>query len=169
MIRLAEKADLAGLQTIERAAATLFPDGRIPDVDDVMPIDELERAMNSGLLLVATSHHLVVGFAMALEQDSSLHLAVMAVHPDHGKRGLGQALVLAIIREAARRQHRSVTLTTFADLPWNGPFYRKAGFRVLSDSELSASLRDILAHEESLGMVDRMAMQYVIAELPPSP
>ena len=163
LIRLATREDLVGLQTIERAAATLFPDGRIPDVDDVMPIHELERAMDSGLLLVATSQHLVVGFAMAQEQDSALHLAVMAVHPHHGKRGLGQALVLAIVDEAARRQHRRVTLTTFEDLPWNGPFYRKAGFRVLGDSELSSSLRNILAHEESLGMVSRVAMQYVIA------
>lgn len=163
MIRLAGKADLANLQAIERAAATLFPQGRIPDVDDVKPIDDLEDASDSGLLLVATSQHVVVGFAMAQEQDGSLHLAVMAVHPDHGKRGLGRELVMAMIHEAARRKSPGVTLTTFEDLPWNAPFYRKTGFRVLSDSELSPSLRNILAHEERLGLVNRVAMHYAIA------
>ena len=163
LIRLAGKADLAKLQVIERAAATLFPEGRIPDVNDVMPIGDLERAMESGLLLVATSQRLVVGFAMAQEQDGFLHLAVMAVHPDYGNRGLGRKLVLAMIHEATRRKHPRVTLTTFEDLPWNGPFYRKTGFRVLSDSELSPSLRNILAQEERLGMVNRVAMHYAIA------
>jgi GNAT superfamily N-acetyltransferase len=163
LVRLAGKADLANLQAIERVAATLFPDGRIPDVDDVMPIGDLERAMESGLLLVATSPCLVVGFAMAQEQDGFLHLAVMAVHPDHGNRGVGRKLVLAMIDEAARRKHRGVTLTTFADLPWNGPFYRKTGFRMLSDSELSPALRNLLAQEERLGMVNRVAMHYAIA------
>lgn len=163
MIRLAEKADLANLQAIERAAATLFPEGRIPDVDDVMPIDDLEKATDCGLLLVATSHHVVVGFAMAQEQDGFLHLAVMAVHPDHGKRGLGRELVMAMIHEAAQRKSLGVTLTTFEDLPWNGPFYRKMGFRVLSDSELRPALRRILAHEERLGMFNRVAMQHAVA------
>jgi GNAT superfamily N-acetyltransferase len=163
LIRPAGKADLVDLQAIERAAAILFPEGRIPDVDDVMPIGELESAMDSGLLLVATSQHLVVGFAMAQEQDGLLHLAVMAVHPDHGKRGLGRQLVLAVIQEAARRKRGKVTLTTFDDLPWNGPFYRKLGFRVLHDAEISPSLRNILAHEEKLGMANRVAMQYSIA------
>jgi predicted N-acetyltransferase YhbS len=163
LIRLAEKLDLASLQAIERAAASLFPEGRIPDVDDAMPIDDLERAAINGLLLVATSQRLVVGFAMAQEQDGFLHLAVMAVHPDHGNRGLGRELVMAMIHEATRRKSLGVTLTTFEDLPWNGPFYRKSGFRVLSDSELSPSLRHILAQEERLGMVNRVAMRYAIA------
>jgi len=163
LIRLAEEADLVDLQAIERAAATLFPAGRIPDVDDVMPMSELERAADLGLLLVATSQHRVVGFAMAQEQDGFLHLAVMAVHPDHGNRGVGRKLVLAMIQEATRRGHPGVTLTTFEDLAWNGPFYRKAGFRVLGDSELSPSLRKILAQEASLGMVNRVAMHHAIA------
>lgn len=34
-----------------------------------MPLDDLEEAAESGLLLVATSQCIVVGFAMAQEQD----------------------------------------------------------------------------------------------------
>jgi len=161
-IRPAAKADLACLHAIERAAATLFPEGRIADVDDVMSLVDLENAADEGLLLVATLDESVVGFAMAHELDGCLHLAVMAVHPDYGNRGLGRKLVFAILHEAACRQLSKVTLTTFGDLPFNGPFYQHTGFRVLSDAELSPSLRDIIAHEESLGMLNRVAMQQLI-------
>lgn len=163
LIRLAAKADLASLQAIERAASTLFPAARIPDLDDAMPAGDLEQATDDGLLFVATSEDSVVGFAMAHMLDDSLYLAVMAVHPDHGNQGLGRKLVDAICAEAARRRHSAVTLTTFEDLPWNGPFYRKAGFRALGDEELSPSLRAILVQEARLGMVNRIAMQRKIA------
>lgn len=159
MIRHAQRADLAHLQPIERAASVLFPEGRIPDVDDVMPMDELQRGLLNASLLVAESEGVVVGFAMAKELDGHFHLTVMAVHPKYGKRGFGRMLVQAIIDEAKRRQHPAVTLTTFADLPWNGPFYRSAGFHVLSDKELNPTLRVILAQEASLGMVNRVAMR----------
>lgn len=160
MIQRAVSADLAGLQAIERASAIHFPLGRIPDVDDVMPAGDLQNAIDQGLLFVAHVGDAVVGFAMAQLLDDALHLAVMAVHPDHGQRGHGRALVLAILHEAGDRGLSKVTLTTFADLPFNGPFYRKAGFRVLSDAQLSPALREILEHESALGMANRVAMYW---------
>lgn len=158
LIRPAKKAGLPSLAAIERAAAVLFPPGRIPDMDDVMPLDQLALGADAGLLFVATSEGEVVGFAMAQDRDDCLHLAVMAVHPAHARRGLGRKLVLAIVEEAAKRARAGVTLTTFADLPWNGPFYESVGFRVLGDYELSAALRKVLAQEETLGMSSRVAM-----------
>jgi predicted N-acetyltransferase YhbS len=161
-IRPAETADLAHLHAIERAASALFPAGRIPDPDDVMSMDELESGLAQGSLLVATSQGCVIGFAMARELEGSFYLAVMAVHPHHGRRGFGRQLVLAIVDQAARRKHAGVTLTTFADLPWNGPFYQSVGFRVLSDEALTPALRHLLAQEARLGMVNRVAMRLTI-------
>ena len=126
-------------------------------------MDELEKGLASRSLLVAVSEGSVVGFAMAKELDENFHLTVMAVHPEHGQRGFGRQLVLAVIDEARQRQHPAVTLTTFGDLPWNGPFYRGAGFHVLSDEALSPALRRILAQEQRLGMVNRVAMRCAVA------
>jgi hypothetical protein len=39
------------------------------------------------------------------------------------------------IRSASDGQ---ATLTTFEHVPWNAPYYRRRGFRVLDDGELSA-------------------------------
>lgn len=51
-IRLTEKAELHRLQAMERAADKLFPAGRLPDPDDVMPLEELTEVQSNGLLLV---------------------------------------------------------------------------------------------------------------------
>jgi hypothetical protein len=45
-----------------------------------------------------------------------------------------------------------VTLSTFRDVPWNGPFYRKHGFRDLQPSEWTPSLRAIRKHEAEHGL-----------------
>jgi GNAT superfamily N-acetyltransferase len=157
-IRSAEKADLAALPDIERAASRLFPEGRLPDPGDTMPMEELERAQEQGLVLVAANEGRIVGFTMSKVHDNVLHLHVMAVHPDHGKRGVGTQLVAAVIQQAAQRGLMSVTLTTFEDHPFNAPFYAKSGFRTLHDAELSPMLRGILAQEANLGMTNRVAM-----------
>lgn len=159
-IRLAQTADLACLQDIERTAATLFPEGLLPDPNDAMPIEKLEKAKDSELLLVAALESAIAGFAMLEEHEGFLHLAELAVHPDLGRRGIGTQLVEAAIEQAVRRKLSGVTLTTFQDIPWNAPFYAKVGFRILQDSELSPMLRDILLQEESLGMNNRVAMLY---------
>ena len=43
-------------------------------------------------------------------------------------------------------------MTTFADVPWNAPYYVRCGFRVLEDGEVTAGLRAIRQHEASFGM-----------------
>jgi hypothetical protein len=58
----------------------------------------------------------------------------------------------------------AVTLTTFRDVPWNGPFYAKLGFRELS--ELSPGLAAMREHERAIGDDDfgtRIAMREDIA------
>ncbi len=45
-----------------------------------------------------------------------------------------------------------MTLTTFADVPWNGPYYRRLGWRDLPAAELGPELAAIRRHEASLGL-----------------
>lgn len=161
-IRLATRTDLALLHDIERAACRIFPAGRLPDPEDVMPMSELESACARQLVLVASRSHTLVGFAMSKECEGHLHLAVIAVHPDHARSGCGTRLVTAVIAQARERGLAGVTLTTFRDLPWNAPFYARLGFRILRDPELNPALRATLLQEERTGMSDRAAMLYPI-------
>jgi hypothetical protein len=46
----------------------------------------------------------------------------------------------------------AITLTTFTDVPWNGPLYRHLGFRVLTDDELGPELRALRDRETAHGL-----------------
>ena len=64
----------------------------------------------------------------SLEVDGVAHIEQLSVCPTHGRRGYGRMLVEAAKREAAKRSYARLTVRTFADVPWNAPFYRTAGF-----------------------------------------
>ena len=151
---------LPALPAIEAAAESPFPPGRLGTATgSTRPAALLHDALVADLLWVALDiEDVPVGFALAFDHGDELHLQEMDVHPDHGRRGLGAALVHHVLAEARRRGLRAVTLTTFADLPWNAPFYRRLGFEVLADAALTPGLRTILAGEAAKGLQQRVAM-----------
>src|SRR5271165_3964159 len=69
-----------------------------------------------------------VGFASVEIVDGLAHLWQLSVRPSHGRRGVGTALVEAVCQWAGSQGYEAVTLTTYRDVPWNGPFYRRLGF-----------------------------------------
>jgi ribosomal protein S18 acetylase RimI-like enzyme len=74
----------------------------------------------------------VIGFAVACVIDGEGHLDELAVTPVHGRRGVGRALVDEVCAWSAAQGLPSVTLITFRDVPWNGPFYEKLGFEAVT-------------------------------------
>ena len=50
------------------------------------------------------------------------------MHPEHAGRGIGRALLRAGCDWAAARGYPELTLATYRDVPWNGPFYASEGF-----------------------------------------
>ncbi|WP_207210343.1 GNAT family N-acetyltransferase [Nocardioides zhouii] len=110
-----------------------------------------QRMSEPGFLLVAGDP--AIGFAHVVDLESHAHLAQISVHPDHGRRGVGSALLEAAAERAALKGHGSLTLTTYADLPWNGPFYARHGFvEVAADEPMTAAQLAISEDEERLGL-----------------
>jgi GNAT superfamily N-acetyltransferase len=72
-----------------------------------------------------------VGFLWLTLVCGQPHIEEVAVLTSAGRQGLGRALVQAACRWAAAAGYDRVTLCTFADLPWNGPFYGSVGFEEL--------------------------------------
>src|SRR5262249_25990398 len=66
--------------------------------------------------------------------------------------GIGRRLVDTVCDWAKAQGFSAITLSTFRDVPWNGPFYERLGFRSLSPAELSPALRDVRAREKMLGI-----------------
>lgn len=105
-----------------------------------------------GLVLVAEDAGSLVGFSACQACTDALHLWELAVRHDAQGRGLGKALVEATFALARTRDLPGVTLSTFRDIPWNGPFYARMGFRETPTSELNERLSIIRLREELLGL-----------------
>lgn len=93
-----------------------------------------------------------VGFARLEIVDGQAHLAQLAVSPDHGGQGIGRALVLAAKAWALEAGFHTMTLCTFAEVPFNGPFYASCGFVELPEAELTPGLAALRRGEAGLGL-----------------
>lgn len=157
-IRPARPEDVPGLPDIEREAATLFAGwSEMLDLDlttlRVNSIETLARAEQEGRLLVAAeSDDRVVGFALLIEVDGLAHLEEIDVHPEHGRQGLGAALIEAAFDWAREKGYPAITLSTFRDVPWNGPFYRRHGFEIIEPALLTPGLLMIIESEKTIGL-----------------
>lgn len=163
-IRLATAADVPHLPAIELAAAALFPDVDVPALLRVVstPESALSAAQREARLWVAEREGALAGFALASRNERCGYLDEMDVHPDHGRRGIGRALVGTVAAWARGQGLRSLNLTTFSHLPWNAPFYAGLGFRPLTDAELCPLLTDALAAQRAAGLRQRIAMRQVL-------
>jgi GNAT superfamily N-acetyltransferase len=154
-VGLARPDEVAALPEIERHASALFDavpwTATLPPY--LTPLEDFVESQRDGLLWVARSHaDGPVGFALVERlDDGEAHLEELDVLPEHGRRGIGTALV-RVVCDWAVSQGRSLSLTTFKDLPWNQPFYERLGFRVLSDAQLTAPLAACVARETAAGL-----------------
>jgi len=147
------------MPAIELAAARLYLDradelGLTPAMlERVNSAENFASAQQASLLWVAvTAEDEPVGFALLCEIDGALHLDELDVHPAHGRRGIGAALLARVCQMAAAAARPGVTLSTFRDVPWNAPFYARHGFRVLADDELTPGLARLRAGERQRGL-----------------
>ena len=163
-VGLASTHDVPLLPDVERRACALFV--TIPALDgiplDVTELEELAVGQQAGLLWVARDGGRPIGFALVEPLGDGLHLEELDVLPEHGGKGVGRALLRKVCRYAAARR-QALTLTTFRDVPWNAPFYSRAGFRILEAGELSPALAERMADEAARGLGGtelRVAMRF---------
>jgi GNAT superfamily N-acetyltransferase len=167
-IERARADDIAKLPALEIAANALFAGRGLAGVapDDATSLAELTRAHAAGLLWVARAGDgEPIGFALVEIVDGQAHLEEIDVHPAHGRRGVGRALLDAVVGWARGTGRRAVTLTTFRDVPWNAPFYEGVGFRVLAPHELGPGLAEVVREETARGLdpAQRVAMRRDLA------
>jgi GNAT superfamily N-acetyltransferase len=154
-IRDAVAAELVVLQGIDVATGQMFRDIGMPEVAeyDPWPLPELEKSRAAGLLWVVPGQDGgPVAFLMGIMVDGCLHVEQLSVDPGSARRGLGRGLLEYAARRAAADGLPALTLTTFADVPWNAPYYVRCGFRILDDAEVTPGLRAIRQREVAVGL-----------------
>lgn len=154
-VRPARAGELAALPEIERVSARRFESLPIAlgMPDEVGSEQDFREAFEAGRLWVAEGPDgAPVGFALVEMLGGEPHLEEVDVLPEHGRRGLGAALVRAVCGWAAAAGHAGVSLTTFREVPWNQPFYARLGFRVLEADQLSPAQRERVRQEHRRGL-----------------
>lgn len=154
-IRPARRDDCDLLPAIERAAAQRFRAVGMAAIAEGDPSDPafIRACLRQRGVFVATDgNDTPIGFALTGVIDRCLHLYELDVHPDHARRGHGAGLVEAVIAAAAARGLAGVTLSTFAEIPWNAPFYKRLGFHVLAAVDWTPGLHLIRNAERALGL-----------------
>ncbi len=129
-IRPVRTEELALLPALEAAADTMFePFNRGPFPGPGTP-EEFAAA-----LVVLVTGVPPVGLCRIDPLGEGAHLEQLSVHPDHGGHGVGRRLLRAGIEWARDHGYPELTLTTFRDVPWNGPFYASEGFVELGPAD----------------------------------
>jgi GNAT superfamily N-acetyltransferase len=111
------------LPALEAAADTMFEALGIGPLPGPGTVEEFSAA-----LVVLVAGDPPVGLCRIDALAGGAHLEQLSVHPDHGGHGIGRRLLRAACEWAREAGYRELTLATYRDIPWNGPFYESEGF-----------------------------------------
>lgn len=158
-LRLARPQDVSPIIALESTAARVYAalEGYAWVVGlPAMSSEEVARAIADRGVWVVVRDGTIVGAAVCFWHGEACHLRELNVHPRHARQGLGRQLVHAVLDGARERGCRRVALTTFSEVPFNGPWYERLGFRRVAEPK--GWLAEERAEEAELGL-DRQPRQ----------
>ncbi|MGH3498645.1 MAG: GNAT family N-acetyltransferase [Nocardioidaceae bacterium] len=121
--------------------------------DEPPPANVLRAYQEAGRAWVATDVvDQPIAYLVVDVLDEAAHVEQVSVRPDYSRQGLGRQLLDAAESWGRQQGLTVMTLTTFADVPWNGPYYGRLGFRVVPENEWTAGQRRIRKHEADAGL-----------------
>lgn len=148
-LRVARPDEVDLLVAIDDDAGALYADFGIHlelEADDPFVLLERERwlaALRAGRVqLAVTASGEAVGFAALGSVDGAPYLDQLSVRRAFMRQGLGSRLLASALQASAGQG--ALWLTTYAHLPFNRPFYERAGFVVVPEAECGPELRATL-------------------------
>lgn len=156
-LRSLAPGDLDRLVEIDRAGTRLLAEHGFPSLlDHLIDRDGMERLTGGRRVWVAADGTgEAVGFAVASDPGPCLYLHELSVDPAHGRRGIGAALLAAVVAHARWAFHSAVALDTFRDVPFNAPFYRRHGFVALEPGLVPEDIRTLVERGRPPGILPR--------------
>jgi GNAT superfamily N-acetyltransferase len=151
-LRLARPGDAEAMPAIKRSTAALFADEPSMNALRSRSAADYARLIRRGHSLVAHVGEALAGFLVAQPFGRELHIWEMDVAPAFQRRGIGSGLVRAAMIDARNTGFRALTLTTFRDLAWNGPFCARLGFEEVTALDAHPRLAGELANEVDDGL-----------------
>ncbi|MGB3603607.1 GNAT family N-acetyltransferase [Gordonia sp. (in: high G+C Gram-positive bacteria)] len=92
----------------------------------------------------------VVGYLIADVVDGCGHVEQVSVDPKFRGHRIGRSLIEACSDWACQQNLPVLTLTTYREVPWNGPYYERLGFSYLAQQ--TPGLKRIRQSEVEAGL-----------------
>ena len=124
-IRAATAQDAAGLRAcIDAAYASYRGQGiALPDVSSGIAADIADH-----LVFVVSEGPKIIAGIVLVAVDGHMQMANVAVHPDHGGKGIGKALIARAEAEAITAGQTVLRLATHIAMPENISLYQRLGW-----------------------------------------
>jgi GNAT superfamily N-acetyltransferase len=148
--------EIDAIREIERLAAARFIDIGMAWITEDEPTDAatLSERIADGRLIVIDHGGLAVAAVIFSPVDGAAYIEQIDVLPAHAGHRLAARLIDDVaIRSAALGLPR-LTLSTFRDVPWNGPYYRRLGLSDMTEADLGPGHRTIRDHHRAKGLAD---------------
>jgi GNAT superfamily N-acetyltransferase len=149
-IRLADNTDCVHLPGIESSASRRFADIGMQDLADQAAAEAEAwepHCQSEGLWVSVDDQDRPFGFLASGRIDDGLFLYQIAVDYDRQRQGVGHALLKTAETAAHGLGLHQVVLTTFCDVPFNGPYYARRGYSIVEDADLPPALRPVMDAE----------------------
>ena len=150
MIRAPHPHEIRLLPQIENAADRRYVRVGLKLVLDMPahPVAALERGRRESRLWIAVSpHSRAIGFALMEIRAGTAWIEQLSVLDRWQGRGFGTALIDRCAKAARSRGYDALYLTTYRDVAWNEPYYRRRGFAEVPRGDFSPPLRAVLLTE----------------------
>lgn len=155
VIRKPRPEELALLGALEQRAAERFRTSAHPYAAQLPSFDpdQLAELHRAGTVWVAEAGAgQLVGFVVAGYLGDDPYLHELDVEVAWGRQGVGRALIRRVAEWARDAGHASLLLATFADVPWNAPYYERLGFATIPLAEYGPSMLAQRRADAALGM-----------------
>ncbi len=127
--RDARLGDIPIIRALERASAQRFL-----GLMDALAADEptsaevLTARIAAGGLVVAVEGEEIAGFVMFRPVEARAYVEQIDVLPAFAGRRIGATLLDVVAERATSAGLAGLSLSTFREVPWNAPYYRRLGF-----------------------------------------
>jgi GNAT superfamily N-acetyltransferase len=149
-IRPPRRDELEALRSIERDAGRAFAEIGMPEIaeDEPLSVEELEAFRAAGRAWVAVDERdRPAAYLVSAIVDGCAHVEQVSVGSAYAGHGLGTALIDHLAAAARAEGRPALTLTTFRDVPWNAPHFRRLGFAVVEPADQGPELAALVARE----------------------
>jgi len=151
-LRVSQHSDLESLQRLSARALHRYKS--IPSLAHVAENPPLGADRFEACRVVVAANRRsgdIIGFTAMRLLDDFLYLDNISVEPGASGKGVGKSLLASVEAYAQVCQLHAISLTTFREPRWNGPWFRQHGFHPMLAERIGDGLR---------GVMDRQAQSF---------